>query len=236
MEKEMNPYLKDMMNYVGKLVVSAPVGYDEVKVVIDPTSKVLEAYVEELYFNIQTSVSLTGGNFGVTEEEFILYCHTLVKYRVDYVCSGRGKSVKVPFGPTERIVVPSYLSCVLQNIGRAVHAEFGLEFMPEMKEGLKYLEPDEMRRISNSLKLLKGIGLEYAEGYSRNKDGSLDFMTMSLMDGMVRNISKDPHPVYALLSSTLGVRGVETVLSPRITYGNVDHLTSLVRGLAALKV
>ena len=56
MEKEMNPYLKDMMNYVGKLVVSAPVGYDEVKVVIDPTSKVLEAYVEELYFNIQTSV------------------------------------------------------------------------------------------------------------------------------------------------------------------------------------
>lgn len=231
--EQMNPYLKDVMNYIEKNVSPMPANFDEVKVEMRCDTMILNTYVEELYSNIQMAVSMKGGTFNITVEEFTKYVNTLVKMRIDYV---RGE--RVLCGPTERIVVPAYLSCVLSNIGRARHLDYGIELIPyiEVKKDDVYTEKPDFMRISNALRLLRGIGFEYADGYTRSKEGSFDFMTMSLMDGIVKNISKDPHPVYALLSSTLGVRGIETVLSPRISYGMENHLANLVRGLATLKV
>jgi len=90
--------------------------------------------------------------------------------------------------------------------------------------------------FSRKVKALSPLGVEYAEGYTRSRDGSYDFMTMALLGGEVRNISKHPHPVFALLASTLGVRGIESVLSPRVSYGKASHFDSLIRNLAATKV
>jgi hypothetical protein len=175
---------------------------------------------------------MKGGELKLTVEEFSAYIYTLIKSRVDYV----NRSNPVVF-PTELIVVPSYLSCVLSNIGRARHLDYGIDLMPVMaEEELPTLEKKEVIRISNHLKMLKGIGFEYAEGYTRATDGSFEFMAMTMIDGYVRTVSKDPHPVFALLSSTLNVRGIEAVLSPRVSYGSIKHLVNLVQGLTALKV
>jgi len=229
--EQMNPYLKDVMNYVEQNVSARPAQFDEVKVQISTNTEVLATYIDELYSNIRMAVSLKGGDFGIDVDTFTKYIHTIIKTRVDFVVGN-----KILFGPTERVVVPSFLSCVLSNIGRARHIDYGIELIPDYKGGDVFTNKTEFMRVSNQLKILKGIGFEYAEGYTRSKEGSFDFMTMALIDGTVRNISKEPHPVYALLSSTLGVRGVETVLSPRITYGSETHLASLVRALAVLKV
>jgi len=232
--EQMSPYFKDVMNYIEKNVSPMPAEFTEVSVEVDFNSPVLDTYVDELYSNIMMAVEMKGGVFNIQEEEFVKYINTIIKMRVDYVCG-----FKVMMGPTERLVVPSYLSCVLSNIGRARHLDYGVELVPKLVSQLKdqvFDKKSDLISISNALRLLKGIGFEYAEGYTRSKEGSFDFMTMTLMDGMVRNISKDPHPVYALLSSTLNVRGVESVLSPRISYGSQAHLANLVRGLATLKV
>lgn len=233
MEK-MNPYLKDVQNYIEKSVAPMPFTFSEVPVEVDFNSEVLLTYSEELFNNINMAVSLKGGNFMIEEEEFMKYINTIIKMRIDYV-----RGYRVMCGPTERFVVPAFLSLVLSNIGRARHLDYGIELVPKLVGDLKgqvFDKQADFMTVSNALRLLRGIGLEYAEGYSRDKEGSFDFMTMTLIDGIVRNISKEPHPVYALLSATLNVRGIESVLSPRITYGNVSHLANLVRGLATLKV
>lgn len=227
---------KNMSKFVEENIAVTPARFDEVKVFISCKNMVLDAYAEELYFNIQTAVSMKGGTFDLTAEEFMKYLITLVKARVDYV---QGRSPVV--FPTDRIVVPSFLSCVLSNIGKARHLDYGIELVPEMdpsiiESGTYFTEKADVQRISNTLRLTTGIGLEYGEGYTRMREGSFEFMTMTMMGEYIYSISKDSHPVYALLSSALGVRGIEAVLSPRITYGSVRHLANLVRGLAVLKV
>lgn len=227
-----SPYLKDVMSYIEKNVAPTPAAFDEVSVTVSCESKVLSTYVDELYSNIVMAVSMKGGTFTVSFDDFSKYINTIIKARIDYVNGERSI-----FGPTERFVVPSYLSCVLSNVGRARHIEYGIELFPKIEGDVEvFKDKASAMRISNALKLLRGIGFEYAEGFARSKEGSFDFMTMTLMEGIVRNVSKDPHPVFALLSSTLNVRGIETVLSPRISYGREEHLANLVRGLAVLKV
>jgi hypothetical protein len=230
-------FFKNMQKVVEENVAITPAQFDEVEVEIHCRNEVLDSYIESLFFNLQTAIAMKGGKFDLSVEEFESYIFTLIKSRVDYVNRNRGRNKPTVF-PTERIVVPSYLSCVLSNIGRARHTDYGIELLPKMVVGedIKFLEKKEMVKISNQLKMLKGIGFEYAEGYTRSTDGSFEFMTMTMMDGYVRSISKDSHPVYALLSSTLNVRGIETVLSPRISYGSIKHLVNLVQGLTALKV
>lgn len=228
--EQRNPYLQDVMNFVEKSVSAMPAKFDEVEVVINPKSKTFVAYTDELYANITMAISMKGGVFNVTHEEFVKYCENLISLRVSYV-----RKERISFGPTERIVVPSFLSLILSNIGIARHVDYGIELVPKIEQ-VEKLTDVEMRRISNSLKLLKGMGFEYAEGYARDREGSLEFMTFALIDGMVYSISKDSHPVYALLACTLGIRGIEGVLSPRVSYGMEEHLLSLVRVLATLKV
>lgn len=228
----MNPLLQDIMKYAEQHLVPTPAEYTTVEVSIRIETNVMYAYIDELYSNLMMAVQLKGGELRLEKETFTKYINTLVRERVRYV---RGE--RIDFGPTSRLVIPSYLSCVLSNIGRARHLDFGIELVPKQEFSDDVCLPkDETGRISNQLRLLKGIGFEYAEGYTRDREGSFEFMAFTLMDGVMKTISKEPHPVYALLSSTLGVRGIETVLSPRINYGSESHLTSLVRMLAGLKV
>lgn len=231
--EQMNPYLKDVMGYAAEHIIATPAEYSEVDVMVNLNGKVLVTYVEELYSNLAMAVRLKGGELQFEEADLKKYVNTLIRERIRYV---RGERIIV--GPTERIVVPSYLSCVLSNMGKARHLDYGIELTPKLTDGdFPFFDnKSELISFSNRLKMLRGIGFEYAEGYTRDRDGSFEFMTFSLIDGVIKNISKEPHPVYALLSSTLSVRGVETVLLPRITYGTEGHLAGLVRSLASLKV
>lgn len=122
---------------------------------------------------------------------------------------------------------------LLDNIGRAVDQDLGVELLPCAVEAP--LTREEVEAISGKLKVLSSYGFEYGIGFSRDRHGSWDFMAMTLIDGEIRRHNQESHPVYALLASTLGIKGVEAVLSPRVTYGNEKHLSSVVRGLASLK-
>jgi len=215
-------------------IVAAAVNFDAVNVQIDMGADILTVYTKELYACWDQSASIRGWSIPFAEEELLEYIRALVKIRVDY-CAGK----RVAIRPTDRVAIPSFLSVVLSNVGLARDVDLGIELRPTLKHDVPKLRDDDVEWLegfSRKVKALAPLGVEYAEGYTRSRDGSYDFMTMALLEGEVRNISKQPHPVFALLASTLGVRGIETVLSPRVSYGRANHFASLVRNLAATKV
>jgi len=215
-------------------IVAAAVNFDAVNVRIDLGADILTTYSKELYASWDQSASIRGWSIPFAEEELLEYVRALVKIRVDY-CAGK----RVEIRPTDRIAVPSFLSVVLSNVGLARDIDLGIELRPTLAKDTPQVRDGDvtwLEGFSRKIKALAPLGVEYAEGYTRSRDGSYDFMTMALLEGEVRNISKQPHPVFALLASTLGVRGIETVLSPRVSYGKANHFDSLIRNLAATKV
>jgi hypothetical protein len=219
--------------FAEKHITPVPAEYEVVEVKVDLMSEVLDAYGSELYSNIENSVLMRGGRVPFTEQELHDYLSLVVRMRVDYV-NGR----RVPFRPTDVIAIPSFVSVVLQNLGVVHHLELGLELRPVIEgENKAWSEEDTslMLKVSRGIMSLGNYGLEYAKGYDRNKEGSFDFMAMSVLNDMVMGTTRDTHPVNALLASTLSISGIEVALSPRIVYGSVNHFTHLVKHLASLK-
>lgn len=213
-------------------VTPAPNSFDEVDVFIDPYAEVLTEYVTELYSNLENVVTMRGGILGFDEDQLLQYCSNLVVIRVDYVNGHRPM-----YRPNDSVAVPAYLSVVLSNIGKASHIDLGVELRPVVEDDKRpKISPDEMMALSRKLMALGSFGFEYAKGYERSREGSYDFMTMTVMKGMVLATTRDSHPVNALLAASINMRGIEIILSPRITYGSVAHFKSLIRHLAALKV
>lgn len=205
--------------------------YDVVDVNLNLNSAVLLTYTEELFNELSGLASMRGGDFPVAMEDFKKYVNTLVKARVDYTNNKRPL-----FGPTERIAIPSFLSVVLANVGVAVDVDRGIELRPVVDSSDdSFLSKEELLKISGMLKRFSSLGFEYSDGYLRDRKGSWEFMAMTIIEDKVMRDNKESHPVYALLASTLAIRGVETVLSPRIEYGNINHLTSLIRQVACIR-
>lgn len=210
-------------------ITKTPLQYDRVKVTVDLNCKVLDAYKRELFSEWQIAVNQAGRELPFTAEELNRYIDGLVCLRVDYV---NGHRVSVM--PTDGIAVPSFLSLILSNLGLARDTSMGVELYPEVEQPYT-VDPDFMWKISRMIRLITNLGIEYAEGYLRSRDGSFEFMSMTLLGDYVRTWTKESHPVYALLASVVGLRGIEAVLSPRIVYGMVDHMSSLIRHVVAVK-
>jgi hypothetical protein len=211
-------------------IQAVPFEYSRVPVVLELQNKVLTSYVETLYQELESATSIMGGSVPFSLGELVNYCQQLVKIRVDYV-----NRTHAMFGPTEKLAVPAFLSVVLENIGLAEDVDRGIELYPTLSGFESLMSAQEMSMMTTKLKTLSRYGFEYAEGYSRDRKGSWDFMTMTLIDGYVRSISKEAHPVYALMASVLATHGVEAAMSPRITYGSEANFIRLVRQLATVK-
>lgn len=233
MAMQTNHVSEAVRGFAEKHITPVPAEYQVVDVNVDLTSAVLQAYGSELYSNIESTVEVRGGRVPFTEQEMHDYLGMLVRMRVDYVNGSR-----VPFRPTDVIAIPSFVSVVLQNLGVVHHLELGLELRPVIEGEKKAWSEDDialMQKVSRGIMSMGNYGLEYAKGYDRNKEGSFDFMAMSVLNDSVMGTTRDVHPVNALLASTLSLTGIEVALSPRIVYGTVSHFTHLVRHLASLK-
>lgn len=221
--------LKQVKVFAEGRIAVQPVSFDRHEVEIRLDAGVLREYKRELYACWDAAAQVRGIVLNFTEEDLSKYIDMLIKIRVDYVNSKR-----VVIGPTDRVCVPSFLSLVLSNVGKVSNVDYGLELIP-IVTGAPEIDEEFIWKVSRSIRALSNIGIEFADGYSRSRDGSYEFMTMTLIDGSIRNPDKAPHPVYALMASTLGLRGIEAVLSPRINYGSESHMRMLIRHLATTK-
>lgn len=220
--------LSDYEKLAEKNLTHMPIDYQIVEVHVNLASPVLESFILELHSNLEAAASLKGGVVGISLDEFRDYVHSLIATRIQYVRGDRAV-----FRPTDSVVIPSYLSVLLENLGQAIDHDLGVELVPCAIDCPLKLE--EIYSISRKLRVLGAVGFEYSDGYSRDRTGSWDFMSMTLIEDEIQRHNGDAHPVYAILASTIGLRGVETALSPRVKYGNAQHLASVVRSLASLK-
>jgi hypothetical protein len=221
-------------DFAEKHITPAPADYEVIDVEVKLVTDVLSSYGSELFNNIQGVIDMRGGNLPFSEDELQKYLSLLVRLRVAYVNNKR-----VPYRPTDLIAVPAFVSVVLQNLGVVHHLELGLELRPVINgDNCETWSEEDLRlmtKVSRGITALGNYGLEYAKGYDRMKEGSFDFMTMSVLKDKVMGITREAHPVYALLASVLNLTGIEIALSPRIIYGSITHFKRLVAHLATLK-
>lgn len=237
MDKKLN-HESEARAFAEKHIKAVPAAIVTVEVKVNLASRVLDSYAVELFANAQVAVEMKGGTMPFTEEEFVQYVRHLVRIRCDYVNNQR-----VPFGPTDLLAIPAFVSVVLQNLGKVFHLDLGLELVPvhsggeTATKGYPWQESDIqlLKKVSRGIVALGNYGLEYAKGYDRVKEGSFEFMSMSVLDDIVMGVNKEAHVVYALLASFVGLQGIERALSPRITYGTTRHFEILVRHLAQFK-
>lgn len=225
-------WLSNISDLVKTKVTPLPFDFTRQPVKVKLNGIVMATYSTELFRALQSIVDLNGGVLRVTEAQLSAYVRSLVRLRVDYV-----NGVRVGIRPTDYIVVPSFIHVVLENLGLARDENLGIELYPEldMEDSGVLLSDEEMLEISNHLRSFGAVGFEYADGYSRDKTGSWDFMAMTIISNIVRTHTHESHPVYSLLASTLELSGVELVLQPRVSYGRTQHLASIVRALVGVR-
>lgn len=230
MKNTENSFFSSLRKFSEGAIQPVPFEFDRVSVSINPNAQVFTTYVETLFQELDSATTLMGGGLPFTHEQLLAYCQNLVKIRVDFVNRNRAM-----FGPTDKLAVPAFLSVVLENIGLAEDLDRGLELYPTLVPFESAMDVSAMSAMSTRLKTLSRYGFEYADGYSRDRSGSWEFMTMSLIEGYVRSLSREAHPVYALMASVFAVHGVEAAISPRVTYGSEANFIRLVRQLATVK-
>lgn len=206
----------------------APQFKEATKVEVDFLSEgnLIEKYCEIEYYAIEYALRKVVSTVEFTKKEFVQYCKTLLASRIEYVLGG-----KPTVYPTDHIMVPSFLENILMQIGEAMDLSLGIRILPK-KITLTPMSLENMRKISMRLESLDGY--EGGFGYPRDKTGSWDFMTMTLVNNDIRRHDAQAHPVYALMAAVVGPKLISSVLSPMVTYGTTDLFEGLLWQLTSI--
>jgi len=224
-----------------------------VEVSLDLTNRVLESYLVELYEYLRVEVlnQTAQKELPFTVEDLRDYSWILIHQRVCHVVGQR-----VAIKAVDRFNVPAFLHLILAQLGKAEYVSRGITLIPALPTFVdyerfaygdtswKFQRPGQegvvrdvkwMSTMSKYLQFYSKFGFEYGVGYDRDKAGSFEFMSMCVIDDHVMGHDEDVHPVYALLAAVLSLRGAESVLSPRVDYGDMDEVRNLMRVFAAPK-
>lgn len=178
---------------------------------------------------LEYAISRKGQQSSYTDDllrKFPDYCKALVASRVDYVLGGR-PVVK----PMDHVMVPSFLMNIIMQIGEVMDLSTGIRLLPEEVD-TPSISLDEMREISMLLESIREY--EGGFGYPKDKSGSWEFMTMWLVGTQLQRFSADAHPVYALMASVIGLKQIESVLNPLVTYGDTNLFEGLLWQLTSI--
>lgn len=199
--------------------------YDVISVKMNPNQGTLVKYAHALWCEIQSRVF--SSQFTLTQEKLTMYFSTLLQRRIDYV---NGKRY-----PDGLYVIPSFLYVVLENVGIARDMGIGVEMKPEFDSNVQVLEPNDFTEVAQILYTFGRMGFEFAEVMPRDKRGSFEYMSMSLLNNEIVCHVGSSHAVYSLLASMTANTMVNTVLGPRVSYGHFEKFEGLVRTLARFK-
>lgn len=193
----------------------------------------LNEYVDAVYSEISCYETLKD----VTKDELHEYFCWLVTLRCWYTSGQRVPNQL----KSAHFVVPAYLNSVLLNIGECYAPDQGIWLVPEplKDQNDETVDPcvdaavRKMQLLSNAIEQkLKAAGLYYADCLPLNRrDGNLDFMTFQLAKDIIWNETNKPAPLYALMSSLFGMSQMKEITAKRVSYGTLNQLRPLVRGV-----
>jgi uncharacterized protein YeaC (DUF1315 family) len=210
-------------------VFPRPVEFTTIQVEVSLDSIVFSSWFSENFYQANQTVEKTGGRIvGFSEEEYRRYLMTVLVSRVQYVNNQR---------PILRwndgIMVPAFFAVCLAKIGRAVDDALGIQLIPTISfEDHEVMTLEEALSFSMRLRFIHRLGFTCADGYMRNKEGVFDAMSFFCTEDFVFSVTDRAPEALSVVASFLGVRGIETLLAPRVNYAVTSHLATLVRQLA----
>ena len=155
----------------------------------------------------------------------------LLAIRISYVTQQRYLNSTKKFDRyeySEAVTVPAVFNVLLNQVGRVVDDELGIEFIPAIADALPLLDSKRFNEICIELRDLRAIGETYATVLPRDRKGDSLFMSLSMVDENV--VGRDPkvHPTQVFLGAFYEAIVSDDVVSPLLDFASVDSLRRVV--------
>lgn len=161
------------------------------------------------------------------EEELEHYIQGLIWMRVQYV---RGLlPVDVRHRYRDRWVIPSLVSVLIQQIGKAYDEEHSIKMEPIT--ALPAPDLTRMTQTSQKLRILGRVGLAVGECLPTTEWGSYDFMTTCVIENIITAIDVEVAPINAFFCALTENEILEDIFSPRLSYGHTNRYAAFVESL-----
>lgn len=209
----------------------------KVKVEMNP-SKLIDKLAEEINKDIERLTNFVGpSSYSVESEDILKYLKTLTFLRVSIVNDELYANFKNYRSLAKHLAIPVLMEQCLIAIGVAYDRDFAIQFIPTYSiDSSDLLSPEEMESLSDVLRRLEPNGMKVVYGVPRAKEGELDFMALSHVEGEVRGYRRS-HPVYGFLASFFAQKQLSetTGMMCRVLYGyETDYSLYVSRLYSAL--
>lgn len=217
----------NILSEAESMVTPQPTSYDVVKVNFSTSSCVLQSYLDAQYTQYDSAVAMSGGKLPFSKETFTRYCATIVASRINWTVG-----IKANVHPRSKTRVPAFLSTCLSSIGVVEIPEKGLRLVPHfVDEEVELLSESEVNQISSQLVLLESRGFTFSEGFIIDKVGSMQVMTMQVVENKVLSADTSAHPIASVIAGTFAIQGLATLLGEqtfRVQYADLSQLAQAV--------
>lgn len=215
---------KKVESQLGQLpqIQPAPLTWERVPVAMQAVAEgPFAAYAQEVTHTVN-NLSHTGSV--ISEDEMMFYLAAMVRLRVAYVNNEATKEERDAY--RSGLPIPSFFSLVISHIGKASDQSMGIEVYPQFEHNINF---DVVNKVANALRVANSRGFTCALEFPRDTRGDFDFMTMQLIDSQIVSETHKPHGSAAVFASITRNQLVKSVLTGRISYGDIDMFASLVR-------
>lgn len=133
-------------------------------------------FVEQCYFK----APLSAEKLALSETEVLDYINFLIQARVEFVRDHIHEYWKY-----KTLHVPAYVQHVLEQIGRVVRYDVGLEIIPTFDETISLINIDQALKISGRIAHFKDDIVMVQNAFPRTKDGNTEVMSTAVLAGFV---------------------------------------------------
>lgn len=197
--------------------------FDEIHVQIDSNVMIGDyatAYYRELSRRNPARLEATG----LTEEDLLEYFCGILAIRVQSL-NGQCKVWR----QAKQLNVPSWIQFVISQIGVIRDVDRGLVITPTFEFDVNI---EKMLTISSELGIFTSDGVVmHRDAFPRGMEGDVDVMSMALINGYIKSMSKLAHPIASYVSAFIGAKVVEEAtfkMLYRIRYDDVRFIRDML--------
>lgn len=218
--------MENAKGYAERMLVGTSIEQEAV-ISLDGKSIVFAGYAELTYAEMRSETSYYGTELPLALDEWVNYLKTFLSSRISH-CNYDSRNIVVY--PSDYLRIPAFFELALEQIGRVTDELTGKTLVPkfEAEDDWKPLTIEQCKDISRRLAPLETRGFSFSKGYIKDRKGSWEFMSMEVLNGVVRALSRDYHGLYAMFAGLLHNRGISAVMTPQINYGTMDAVRRMV--------
>lgn len=197
--------------------------FDIIHVTIDPDVMLgdyAKAYAKELYRRNPARYEASG----LDEIALYNYFVGLLVIRIQAI-NGECKVWR----QAKQLNIPSWIQFVISQIGVIRDVDRGLVITPVLEHPF---DIDKMLETSDILRMFTADGVVmHRDAFPRAAEGDVDVMSMALINGYVKSMTKLAHPIASYVSAFIGAKVVEEAtfkMLYRIRYDDVSFIREML--------